>query len=241
MPLGIDFQDVLRATLAVGSGNEGWIGVSPSGEDYHVVVPVDVQIARGVMAGNLPMDGTPFGGYSGWLYFRCPPHEDGPSDEETLKLGQASATASGLLQWLRSYQIEAVLLNTDGGEEARSIPVRTSDPQPSRGVECLKCGEQWQLLGRFLQDRQQRLDRYEACTESFRDGLYVFSHNCGGEIRLPVSRFIRSVRGLRSLIGTHACPGSCYYPKSWRVCEATCDGAMYRRIAIVLRDRSQCP
>ena len=43
--LRIKVQDVGRATLPVRSGNEGWIGVSPKGDDYHVVVPVDVQIA----------------------------------------------------------------------------------------------------------------------------------------------------------------------------------------------------
>ena len=44
MAMRIDFKDVIRATLPVGSGNEGWIGVSPSGDDYHVVVPVDVRV-----------------------------------------------------------------------------------------------------------------------------------------------------------------------------------------------------
>ena len=71
MHLKIDFDDLLRATLDDACGNEGYIGLSPDGRQYHVVVPVDRQIARGVKAGNRPLDGTPFGGYKGWHYFCC--------------------------------------------------------------------------------------------------------------------------------------------------------------------------
>ena len=107
--LRIKVQDVGRATLPVRSGNEGWIGVSPRGDDYHVVVPVDVQIARGVMACNRPTDGTPFGGYVGWLYFRCPPYPDEGGDESFLRDEQIRNTSEQLIRWLASYDIEAVM------------------------------------------------------------------------------------------------------------------------------------
>ena len=55
MPLSIDFTDIVRATLDEDSGNEGYIGLSPDGRRYHVVVPVDRQIARGIKAGNRPL------------------------------------------------------------------------------------------------------------------------------------------------------------------------------------------
>jgi len=67
----ISFWDLWRATLDEGCGNVGFIGLAPDGSNYHVVVPVDLQIARGVRACNRPADGTPFGGYAGWRYFRC--------------------------------------------------------------------------------------------------------------------------------------------------------------------------
>jgi len=105
--LRVKFQDVVRATLPIRSGNEGWIGVSPRGDEYHVVVPVDVQIARGVMACNRPTDGTPFGGYAGWLYFRCPPYDDEGKDDKVERLKQASTTGEKLVRWLTSYDIEA--------------------------------------------------------------------------------------------------------------------------------------
>jgi hypothetical protein len=105
--LHIDFQDILRGTLPIRSGNEGWIGVSPKGDEYHVVVPVDVQIARGVMACNRPTDGTPFGGYANWLYFRCPPYGDEGKDDKVERVAWARKTGKKLVQWLASYGIEA--------------------------------------------------------------------------------------------------------------------------------------
>lgn len=108
--LQIPFNDILRATLPAHCGNLGWIGVSPRGDQYHVVVPVDAQIARGVMACNCPTDGTPFGGYTGWLYFMCPPYEYEDADydhEKQLRDNRVRETCRELVQWLASYGIEA--------------------------------------------------------------------------------------------------------------------------------------
>jgi hypothetical protein len=108
--LRIGFQDILRATMPLHSGNEGWIGVSPNGDQYHVVVPVDAQIARGVMACNRPTDGTPFGGYSSWLYFRCPTYDADAArgaDEQELRAQTARCTAVDLVAWLASQGVEA--------------------------------------------------------------------------------------------------------------------------------------
>ena len=85
MKLVMKRSDVLRATLADDCGNVGFIGLAPDGSAYHVVVPVDLQLARGIKAGNQPTDGTPFGGYKGWNYFECPTFESrtGDRDERT--------------------------------------------------------------------------------------------------------------------------------------------------------------
>jgi hypothetical protein len=107
--LVIKFGDIQRATLPSRSGNEGWIGVSPAGDAYHVVVPVDVQIARGVKACNRPTDGTPFGGYASWLYFRCAPYEDEAVAEQEARDIQVRQNSLELLRWLDSYGIEAKL------------------------------------------------------------------------------------------------------------------------------------
>ena len=41
--LNIRLSDIWRATLENDCGNEGYIGISPDGTQYHVVVPVDRQ------------------------------------------------------------------------------------------------------------------------------------------------------------------------------------------------------
>ncbi len=105
--LQIKIQDIQRATLPSSSGNEGWIGVSPSGDAYHIVVHVDVQLARGVMACNRPNDGTPFGGYASWLYFRCAPYEPGPLSELDARNIQVHRTSVELIGWLASHGIAA--------------------------------------------------------------------------------------------------------------------------------------
>lgn len=69
--LHIKLSDLFRATMADDCGNEGFIGIAPNGSQYHVVVPVDRQIARGLKFWIKPDDGTPFGGYKGWHYFCC--------------------------------------------------------------------------------------------------------------------------------------------------------------------------
>lgn len=75
------------------------------------MVPVDVQIARGVMACNRPTDGTPFGGYTGWLYFRCPPFDGPDSQEKDLREERARQTAADLVKLLEGYCIEAVVVD----------------------------------------------------------------------------------------------------------------------------------
>lgn len=116
MMLLIKIEDIRRATLPSRSGNEGWIGVSPSGDAYHVVTPVDVQLARGVMACNRPTDGTPFGGYSSWLYFRCESYEDEGTPEQEALTTQVYKNAGDLIKWLALYGIEAQLKSSGASE-----------------------------------------------------------------------------------------------------------------------------
>lgn len=78
--MSIRLSDLWRATLADYTGNEGYIGIDPEGVRYHIIVPVDRQIARSVRAGIPPEDGTPFGGYAGWRYFGCLPYEGDKAD-----------------------------------------------------------------------------------------------------------------------------------------------------------------
>ncbi|MFC1835618.1 hypothetical protein ACFL2Q_12920 [Thermodesulfobacteriota bacterium] len=253
--LRIKLSDILRATLTVRSGNEGWIGVSATGDEYHVVVPVDRQIARGVMACNRPTDGTPFGGYSGWLYFRCPPYEDdqaGPSDEMLSQRSAASRNCRDLLTQLAAYEIAVELVGEDlqlsqdptacdmlneASAGAQPVPHKSSDAEKSvhvSTIQCPGCLKTWRNPGDLIRDVETTLDRYKADLDDFQRGRYVFSHACGGSIPVPVVRFARTRLRGKSLAGTHACPGPCYYETSLGPCSARCEGAIYRRLACKL-------
>jgi hypothetical protein len=96
MVLRIKKSDVLRATLADNCGNVGFIGLAGDGSAYHVVVPVDYQIARGVKARNRPTDGTPFGGYRGWHYYECQPF---PASGTVTREEQTAKNAEVLNAW----------------------------------------------------------------------------------------------------------------------------------------------
>ena len=100
-------SDIYRATLYAQCGNTGYLGFAPGGSEYHVVVPVDEQIARGIKAGNRPDDGTPFGGYRDWRYFQCKPHM---ADSDTSRRAQTEVNAAVLVAWAaqRNIQVEVV-------------------------------------------------------------------------------------------------------------------------------------
>jgi hypothetical protein len=114
--LEIDFSDLLRATLDEHSGNAGYIGLAPDGSRYHVVVPVDRQIARGLKAGNPVPEGAPFGGYKNWHYFYCSGYT-GPvryDEAEILKARreQALVNARRLITWAAGLKINVKIIPT---------------------------------------------------------------------------------------------------------------------------------
>lgn len=102
MALKVRRADIARATLPAFCGNTGYLGFAPDGSAYHVVVPVDEQIARGIKAGNRPDDGTPFGGYRGWFYFQCRPHETVESGAREARVGDNAAV---LIAWAAERNI----------------------------------------------------------------------------------------------------------------------------------------
>lgn len=118
MTLSIDFNDILRATLDEDCGNEGYIGFSADGRSYHVVVPVDRQIARGIKAGNRPLDETPFGGYKGWRYFCClgytRPAKYDEGKIQKVRLNQARANALLFKAWAAKTGITIEVKNFTG-------------------------------------------------------------------------------------------------------------------------------
>ncbi len=108
-PLVIRKSDVFRATLADNCGNLGYLGIAPDGSEYHVVVPVDLKLARGVKALNQPDDGTPFGGYRGWHYYECAPYSG--SDGIAGRRQQIETNTRLLSIWLQQYNIEISIID----------------------------------------------------------------------------------------------------------------------------------
>ncbi len=112
--LNIKLADLFRATLSDDCGNDGYIGISPDGSEYHVVVPVDRQLARGLVAHIAPDDGTPFGGYKGWHYFCCLSYSkdsEPAQDERKIRLRRAEENGWLIQKWARSFGIEVNLVD----------------------------------------------------------------------------------------------------------------------------------
>jgi hypothetical protein len=114
MTLAIAFDDIIRATLDENSGNTGYIGLSPDGNQYHVVVPVDHQIARGIKAGNQVLEGAPFGGYKNWHYFYCSgytrPARYDEIEMNKIRREQAAVNARRLIHWAATLDIEVKVI-----------------------------------------------------------------------------------------------------------------------------------
>lgn len=103
--LEIRLSDLFRATLPDECGNDGYLGIAPDGSRYHVVVPVDRKISRGLKFWINPADGTPFGGYKDWHYFRCLTYGASPLEpEKDLTERRERARQNGRLvqKWAQS-------------------------------------------------------------------------------------------------------------------------------------------
>jgi len=107
--LRIKKRDIFRATLADDCGNLGYLGIAPNAAEYHVVVPVDLKLARGVKALNQPDDGTPFGGYRGWHYYECRPYPSAEGNEGRQR--QVDSNAEMLSIWMRQFGIEVTIID----------------------------------------------------------------------------------------------------------------------------------
>jgi hypothetical protein len=106
--LEIKLSDVARATMPEESGNEGFVGIAPDGSEYHVVAPVDRQIARGLRFWIPPDDGTPFGGYKDWRYFCCLTYDvpQGHPRELEAHLEKTRENAWLIQQWEKGLGFE---------------------------------------------------------------------------------------------------------------------------------------
>ncbi len=235
MTLKIKFSDILRATLGLSTGNESWVGVSPDGDSYHIVSPVDSQIAKGVMACNRPTDGTPFGGYSRWIYFRIPPYSESTDNTQNARQNQAWLVAQELVNRLQRLGIVAIIDSSEAPSTESENRVQNSYVKAK--PVCQQCGDEWNRLADCLRDPDLNLHAYRACVDDFQKGVFVFVHKCGGFVNIPVRDFVRKSYVTRNVAGLQACPGFCYYERSLQECSAFCEGSRYRRVALRISRR----
>ncbi|MGC8659298.1 MAG: hypothetical protein ACP5U1_09510, partial [Desulfomonilaceae bacterium] len=209
------------------------------GDSYHVVSPVDSQIAKGVMACNRPTDGTPFGGYSNWFYFRIPPYPESTDQTQDERMRQALLVSRELVNRLRRLGIAAII--DSSAPPSNQTKDECKDECLKARLVCQKCGEEWNNLAVCLRDPNLNLHAYHACVDDFHKGSFVFVHKCGGFMHIPVRDFVRKSRVKRNMAGLHACPGFCYYERSLKECSAFCEGSCYRRIAVRIGRRRSVP
>jgi hypothetical protein len=108
MALSFAVEDLVKATLPSGWGQAGFVGVSPGGDSYHVLVPVDLDLAEGTFRMALHGWAEPLGGRPGWRYYYCRTYDLPPKDRlpwlEALMEGRLRrAVHSGelLVSWAR--------------------------------------------------------------------------------------------------------------------------------------------
>ncbi|MFH1035476.1 MAG: hypothetical protein V1806_13285 [Pseudomonadota bacterium] len=107
MALRFRLNDLLRATLPQGQGWVGLVGVEPGGRDYHVLAPVELELALGLMRLGWAGQWRALGGRQGWHYRPCrayappPPGAGRPPAAEfrAARLAQALATGRELVDW----------------------------------------------------------------------------------------------------------------------------------------------
>lgn len=107
MALIFRLADLVAATLPQGQGWVGLVGVEPGGRAYHVLAPVDLELAQGLGPAALAGQAQALGGRPGWHYRLCrgypppPPRSGRPPAAAFRAARQAQALATGgeLLAW----------------------------------------------------------------------------------------------------------------------------------------------
>ncbi|MFH0959703.1 MAG: hypothetical protein V1897_13475, partial [Pseudomonadota bacterium] len=188
---------------------------------------------------NRPTDGTPFGGYRGWVYLRIRPFGDGLQDPEGARRDHAIKVSRELTKNLGRYGIQSLVeWEQSKPKEVKTIP---DGPFLEQSLSCPSCDTTWNKLIDCIKDSDLIFSTYHPCVSDFAEGYFVFKHKCEGLVYIPVSLFVRKRPEDRNLINLNACPGYCHYKDSIQDCLASCEGSRYRRLARKLLQRRSGP
>jgi hypothetical protein len=104
---------------------------------------------------------------------------------------------------------------------------------------CPMCGTSWETRDDFLADRDIGLVGYQVNFSDLVAGIFLFNHNCGDTLGIPVSAF----RDLRSgpvfserAKGTAECPGHCLREDDVDPCPTHCECSFVREILQVVNN-----
>jgi hypothetical protein len=105
--------------------------------------------------------------------------------------------------------------------------------------KCPMCGTSWRRRDDFLADPDIGVVGYQV---NFRDliaGIFLFNHNCGDTLALPVSAFRDLYSGPlfhERAVGTSECPGHCLRQDDLEPCPAKCECGFVREILQTVRN-----
>lgn len=107
MGFRLSLSGLVAATLPGGFGHVGFLGVSPAGDECHLICPVPVEMAAIACAGGPP---PPPGARPGWRYHLVPTYSPpagpgcappAPERVRAAREARARVSAGQLLAWAR--------------------------------------------------------------------------------------------------------------------------------------------
>ena len=110
---------------------------------------------------------------------------------------------------------------------------------------CSVCGQSWSTREHFLKDAEIELIGYQPDFDELADGTLMFNHvafGCGTTLELEIGDFedlVAARRHGRRLDGTEECHGHCLRIRNLERCEAQCDNAWARQVAVEVKARAQ--
>ena len=98
---------------------------------------------------------------------------------------------------------------------------------------CPMCGTSWSSRDDFLQDPDVGLVGYQVNFANLVAGIFLFNHDCGDTLSIPVEAFSDMHAGpvfLDRATGTSECPGQCLREDELDPCPAKCECNYVREV-----------
>jgi hypothetical protein len=107
--------------------------------------------------------------------------------------------------------------------------------------QCTTCSTQWLTLQQLVEDRNLKIEGYQACFGDADAGLIILTHKtrtCGTTLVLPARVFRPLIAGClpeAHMTLSTPCPRRCSRPRDFEACQVKCDMAWVREVLGLLR------